>query len=157
MARLLGPRPNMAFAEQVQAAREALVGCISGEFVATRRDVPLEPAPFDGYITGVWIAAKSGGRDDTNPLKVQADVKINGVSCLSTQPYILCVAGATADNKTSIDAVSGSIVSAVVNQSACAISKGDIITWDAILTRTSTPISEINTPCVVVELESDAT
>lgn len=156
MARLLGPRPNMAFAEQVQAARESLAGCISGEMTLTRWNVPLEPAPFDGYITDVWLAVKGSGKDNTNPLKIAANVKINGVTCLTTQPYITHVSGEAATNKTSIDAVAGSIVEAVIDRDACAIAKGDIITWDAIITRTATPTTEINTPCIVVELESDA-
>jgi hypothetical protein len=66
------------------------------------------------------------------------------------------VSGEAADNKTSLDAVASVVVAAIVNQSACAVSKGDIITWDAVLTRTSTPTTEINTPCVVVELEADS-
>lgn len=156
MTRLLGPRPNAAFAEQVQVARESLAGCISGEFTATRWNVPLEPAPFTGFITDVWLAVKSTGKDDTNPLKVAANVKINGVSCLTTQPYITHVSGEAATNKTSIAAVSGSIVEAVIDLTANSITKGDIITCDYVITRTATPTTEINNPCIVVELESDA-
>jgi hypothetical protein len=155
--RYSGPLPNQRFSQQVaDVAMVPLMGVVSGEVTATKGGLPLGMARFAGEVVAVHLAVKSAGVDPTNPLSVEGDVFINNTSIFTTKPKIACVAGESAQQKTTYpEAGDTGITQAVLNKSATRFSAGDVLDWKYTIVRTATPSAEIREPMVIVELRPD--
>ena len=154
MKAMKGPFVGVATNKQNAANIQApLVGVASGEFTITLRGVPLGAVNGGGRISNVWLSIATSGKDDTNTLSVAADVKINGTSCLTTQPAIAHVSGEASQQKTTKVTGDTGITQAVMNSSANTYAAGDVITYDRIITRTASPTTELANWVLVVELE----
>jgi len=148
-----GPNPNPGFAKQVNEVVEpTLKAVFSGEITNTIRGYPLGAAKYAGNVSDVWMSALASGKDDSNTLQVALDVKINGTTCLTTQPVIAHVSGEASTNKTTKESGDTGITQAALSSSK-SYSPGDMFTCDLVLTRTSTPTTEMSNVAVVVDLE----
>lgn len=149
-----GPLPNPAFDKQVAAVEMNLnMDTISGEVTASVGGRALGIAKYSGKILGVGLSVLASGKDDSNDLYVEADVMINGVTCLTTKPQIAHVSGEASQQKTTLQTGDTGITAGVVDASAAEFTVGDIITWNMLLTRTASPTTEISNPSVIVEVE----
>jgi len=149
-----GPFPNPGFPKQVNVVMEPHIGAIfSGEFTSTVRGYPLGAAKHAGRVSDVWLSCGASGKDDTNTLQAELDVKINGTTCLTTKPVIAHVSGEASTNKTTKESGDTGVTLAVIDSSADDYSPGDMFTADLVLTRTLTPTTEMANLAVVVEPE----
>lgn len=154
MDRLQGPFPSPAFLKQMAAnvAAPMMYG-YSGELAGSVNNQPLGATVISGKISGVSLSVEASGKDDTNTLSFDGDVLINGTTCLTTKPAIAHVSGEASQQKTTMKTGDTGITQAVLNQAANSISQGDVISCTLTLTRTASPTTEMETPCVVVEFE----
>ena len=149
-----GPFPNPSFDRQVAAVEmQPNMDCISGEVTASVGGRSLGVARYAGKILGVHIAVGASGKDDSNDLYFEADVMINGVTCLTTKPQIAHVSGEASSQKSTLNTDDTGLTQAVVNVSASEFAAGDVLTWNMLLTRTASPTTEIANPSVIVEVE----
>lgn len=148
------PYSSPHFSKQCEfAIGQSFGACVSGEFTANQMGTPIGAVKKAGTIANVFLSCIASGKDDSNTLSFTCDIFINGVSCLTTPPVIAHVSGEASTSKTTKITGDTGITQAVMNQSANSLSPGDVVTYDLVLTRTASPTTEINTPCVVVELE----
>lgn len=151
--KFLGPLPSVGF--EAQVAQEGLVplqGVFSGEFKTSSGLRPLGTTLDSGRVRDVFISAKIG-KDDVAALSVEADVYINGSTCLATKPKLAHVSGEAATEKTTADTRDTGVTQAVVNGAANSFEIGDVLTYRLTLVRTATPTTEISDVCVVAILE----
>jgi len=154
MKSMQGPFVSVAINKQNAANIQApLVGVVSGEFTTSSPGVPLGAMNGGGRMSNVWLSIATSGKDDAQTLGVEADVKINGSTCLTTKPKILHVSGEASQQKTTKITGDTGITHAVMNASANTYTAGDVITWDRTITRTASPTTEIANLVVVVEFE----
>jgi len=126
---------------------------VSGEITAQKTGYTLGAVDFDGVIPKVWLSVGASGKDDSNTLSLEADVFINGTTCLTTKPKIAHVSGEASQQKTTLgSAADTGITDDVILESANSFNAGDVITYNLELTRTASPTTEITAPCLVVEL-----
>lgn len=152
----LGPFPNPAFKQQVANQGEPrLVALISGEMTTGRTDAPLGTPRYAGSVTKAWFSVERSGKDDSNDLQLELDVKINGTSCLTTKPVIAHVSGEASTNKTTVETGDTGVTEGVIDGTVNTYNPGDLISYDLTLTRTATPTTEMRNPVVVVELTPD--
>jgi hypothetical protein len=128
-------------------------GWVSGEITASRTNEPMGLTRYAGKILNAALSVLASGKDDTSDLYVEADVFINGVSCLTTKPKVAHVSGEAPSQKTSLETSDTGITQAVMNAAANEFAVGDVITWNMELTRTASPTTEINTVALTVEVE----
>jgi len=148
-----GPYPSPSFAKLGSAdIVSPLVATISGEFTVSKRGVPLGSVALPCRVADVWASVGASGKDDSNTLSFAVNVKINGTTCLSTQPVIAHVSGEASTNKTTKETGDTGVTQAVLSSSN-SVSVGDVITYDLVLTRTSSPTTEMANATVVVEFE----
>lgn len=154
MDRKQGPFPSPAFLKQMAAnvAAPMMYG-YSGEMTGSINKQPIGAAVTSGKISGVSLSVEASGKDDTNTLSFTGDILINGTTCLTTNPAIAHVSGEASQHKTTVKTGDTGITQAVLNQTANTISQGDVITCTLALTRTASPTTEMETPCIVVEFE----
>jgi hypothetical protein len=149
-----GPFPDPAFGKQVAAvAMQLAEGSISGEVTANQTCMTLGIARYAGKVLNAALSVLGSGKDDTNDLYVEADVLINGVSCLTTKPKIAHVSGEAAAQKTTLETGDTGITQCVINAAASEFAVGDVITWNFEITRTASPTTEMFNPALVVEVE----
>jgi len=154
MTRRFSPYPSVAFPQQVNEVSEPTPGAVfSGEFTTDKRGYVLGAAKGAGRAVNAWLSVLASGKDDAATLSLALDVKINGTSCLSTQPVIAHVSGEASMQKTSKEDTDTGITQAVVDADADDYAPGDIFTCDLALTRTASPTTEMSNVAVVVELE----
>ena len=147
------PNPTVDFGGIVgEAGFAPLIHVVSGEVTTSSGRIPLGAAKATGRVRKVWVSALGCGRDDTNTLSVAFDVKINGTSCLTTQPKILDKQSAASAQRTSIKS-GEAVIEAVLDQDNVNFLPGDVFTCNRTLTRTATPTTEISNVVLVVELE----
>lgn len=152
--RELTPFSSPTFSKQCEfAIGQSFGACVSGEFTANQMGTPIGAVKKAGQIANVFLSCIASGKDDSNTLSFTCDVFINGVSCLTTPPVIAHVSGEASTSKTTKLAVDTGITAAVMDTTANSLNPGDVVTYDLVLTRTASPTTEMNTPCVVVELE----
>jgi hypothetical protein len=125
----------------------------SGEITGSVNNQPLGAAVISGKISGISLSVEASGKDDTNTLSFDGDILINGTTCLTTKPVIAHVSGEASQQKTTMKTGDTGITQAVLDQAANSISQGDVISCTFNLTRTASPTTEMQTPCVVVEFE----
>lgn len=149
------PYPSPKFPQQCEEVlAQAMSACVSGEFTAHKLGAPLGVVKRAAKIADVFLSCEEAGQDDDNTLSFTCDVYINGVSCLTTAPEIQYRSGEASIFKTT--KISGEFTGttpAVIDTDYDDLDPGDVITYDLVITRTSSPDAEIVTPCIVVELE----
>jgi len=154
MKSMQGPFVSVAINKQNAANMQIpLFGVVSGEFTTSSPGIPIGAMNGGGRISDVWLSVGASGKDNTNALGVEADVKINGTSCLTTKPKILHVSGEASQQKTTKVTGDTGITQAVLNASANTYTAGDVITWDRLITYTATPTTKLANLVVVVEFE----
>lgn len=148
------PLPGTAFAEQVnEKAISPMMGMVSGEFKSSVHVAALGSPTIPGRVKDVWLSVGGSGKDDSNPLQVSGEVRINGTSVLSTVPSINHISGEADQQKTTQTTGDTGITQAVIDQDNNSFSPGDVLDYDLILDRTASPTTEITNPIIVVELE----
>jgi hypothetical protein len=125
---------------------------VSGEITSTTV-VNVGAARFKGAVKNVWLSVGSSGKDDSNTLSLAADVRINGTTCLATQPAIAHVSGEAATQKSTKSTSDTGVTVAVLDYTNYTFNPGATIEATFILTRTASPTTEMANPCIVVELE----
>lgn len=152
--RYRGPLPGPDFARQI--ANEILppfMDALSGE-ISADKNLPLGIARYRGKIKSVNLGVRVSGKNDSDSPAIEADVKINGVSALSTKPKIAHVSGELSQQKTTYpEAADTGITDAVINQSANTFSAGDVLTWKVIYTGAASPTTKIADAFIIVEVE----
>jgi len=130
-----------------------LIGLISGELTADRPRCVMGAARTSGIVTDAWISMYGCGRDDTNGLSGEVDIKINGTSIFTTKPIIRSNHSEAAAHKTTKVSGDKEITQAAINPSARSFVAGDVFTFDFDITRTASPTTEMSNLVVVAELE----
>lgn len=154
VGRLKGPLPSPGFtAQMIEISAASIFYCVSGEVTMTKASLPLGVAGLDGKVAQVFMSVAASGKDDSNTLSIEGDVKVNGTSCLSTKPKIAHVSGEASQHKTTAETGDTGITQAVIDSDEDVIHRGDILTCDFTLDRTASPTTEIKHPCIVVEIE----
>ncbi len=149
-----GPFPGPSFDKQVAGVSMQLdMDCISGEVDTSVGGRSLGIARYAGKVLGVHLSMMSGKDDAADDLYVEADVMINGVTCLTTKPQIAYVSGEAAVQKSTLVTTGTGLTQAVVNVAASEFAVGDVITWNMLLTRTASPTVEVSNPSIIVEVE----
>ena len=152
--RELTPFSSPHFSKQCEfALGQSFGACVSGEFTANQMGTPIGAVKKAGKVANVFLSCVASGKDDSATLSFTCDVFINGTSCLTTPPVIAHVSGEASTSKTTKITGDTGITQAVMNEDANDLSPGDVITYNLVLTRTASPTTEMNTPCIVVELE----
>ena len=154
MRRKKGPFPSPGAMQQIAAnAMVPLMKSYSGELTDHIWKDPLGAAVLGGRVSEVFLSVEASGKDDTNTLSLEADVFINGTSCMTTLPVIAHVSGEASQQKTTAVLGDTGITQGVVNPAANSFNIGDVISYDFELTRTASPTTEIKNPTIVVILE----
>ena len=150
------PLPGVAFSkiasENVMAP---LVAVVSGELTANVTGMPIGSARAAGKVSDVWLSVANCGDDDTNDLKAQVNVKINGTTCLGTQPYISYVSGETGSQQKTTKVTGDSNIQQAALASTNTFSPGDVFSYDLALTRVASPTVEMANLTITVEFEPD--
>jgi hypothetical protein len=155
--RTLTPFPTPHFSKQVElVVSQPFCASFSGEFTANVSGAPLGAPKTAGRVANVFLSVQMSGKDDSNPLQITGEVYINSTSCLTTRPGIIHVSGEASQQKTTKITGDTGIVQAEIDADNATYNPGDMITYDLLLTRTSSPTTEIINPCIVVELEPES-
>ena len=126
---------------------------VSGEITDQKTGHTLGAVDFDGIVSKVWLSVGASGKDDSAALSLEADVFINGTTCLTTKPKIAHVSGEASQQKTTLgSAADTGITEDVLLATAKGFNAGDVLTYNFELTRTASPTTEMKAPCLVVEL-----
>ena len=104
-------------------------------------------APLAGKVLDVGIRAANTGGDGTDDLAIAGDVNIGGTTCMTTLPALT---DSATDGVDTFEAATG-VTIGVVNPAANDFDRGDELTWDLDLTRT-TPEDEMADVTVIVVL-----
>jgi hypothetical protein len=154
MKSMKGPFVSVAINKQIAAnVPVPLVGVISGEIKASAMGMPLGAVMTGGRVSNVWLSVAASGKDDAQTLRLTGNVYVNGITCLTTQPYIGHVSGEASQHKTTKITGDTGIVQAGMNSTNNVCAAGDMITCDLVLTRTATPTTEMSNATIVVEFE----
>jgi len=149
-----GPLPSPGLMQQIAAnAMVPIQAAYSGELTDHIWKDTLGAAVLGGRVSEVFLSVEASGKDDSNTLSFEADVFINGTSCLTTKPAIAHVSGEASQAKTTAVAGDTGITEAVMNPAANSFSIGDVFSYDFELTRTASPTTEIKNPVIVIKLE----
>jgi len=149
-----GPLPSPGLMRQIAAnAMVPLMAQYSGELTDHIWKDTVGAAILGGRVSEVFLSVEASGKDDTNPLSLEADVFINGVSCLTTKPKIAHVSGEASQQKTTAVTGDTGITQSVMNPDANSFNVGDVFSYDFDLTRTASPTTEIKNPVIVIKLE----
>lgn len=124
---------------------------MSGEITASKGGVPVYAPDFPGKVGKVQLCLGSGGKDDSNTLSLEADIKIGGTSALSTKPKIAHVSGEAASAQSTFDTGDG-ITAAVMDDDNNSFDAGQVLMLDVDLTRTASPTTEMSNLVVLVDL-----
>ena len=148
-----GPYPSPGFSKMVAAnIMPPVVAVFSGELTADITGYPMGSVGVPGRVSDVWMSVAGSGKDDAAPLSLTADVLINGVTCLATNPVIAHVSGEAAQQKTTKTSGDTGVTQAVISSNN-SVSQGDVISCNLSLTRTASPATEMHNATVVVEFE----
>ncbi|MFA6735898.1 MAG: hypothetical protein WCR87_03145 [Saccharofermentanales bacterium] len=126
---------------------------VSGNLTSSVSGAPIGAARCAGRVRKFWFTLGASGKDDTNPLQVSGELKINGTTCLSTRPSIGHISGEASQHKTTLVTGDTGMTQAVIDGDANSFSAGDIFTYDLDLVRTASPDTEISSIVVCAELE----
>lgn len=148
-----GPYPSPAAMKQFASNQiPALQASVSGEISASKTSIPMGAVNIRGRVQAAFLSFGDCGRDDSDDLYVELNVKINGTTCMTTKPKVPANDGSASEQKTTKVTGDTGIVQGVVNASANSVSPGDVVTVDFELTRVS-PDTEMANCFAVVEVE----
>jgi len=154
MKRKKGPLPGVGMMQQISAnAMVPLMAMYSGEITGHVWKDTIGAAVLGGRVSEVFLSVEASGKDDTNTLSLEADVFINGTTCLATNPAIAHVSGEASQAKTTAVTGDTGITQSVMDPDANSFSIGDVFSYDFELTRTASPTTEMKNPVIVVILE----
>lgn len=154
MDQKMGPYPSPGAVKQWAAMLTApMQALISGEITAIVYNAAFGAVNVSGSIKAVWLSIEESGKDDTNALSFTVDLKINGTTCLTTQPIIAHVSGEASTNKTTKTSLDTGVTQSVMDPDANAVTLGDMLTYEMTLTRTASPTTEMRNIAIVVEIE----
>ena len=146
-----GPYPP-GFPEDVSLTSPYLLSHVtSGEITTMGGGHVLGVPQFAGYIKDVNLTLQQSGRDDADPLWLEADILINGVSAMTTKPKIEANVGSASERKSTINTGTG-ITQADIDETAMTFAAGDVISLNYEGRYTATPTTKMANPVVVVEL-----
>ena len=147
------PKPQINFQRVLSdAGALTLQDNRSGELTLDILNEPIGTVKYKAGVSDVWISCAASGKDDSEDLYFEADVFINGTSCLTTKPKIAHVSGETSQQKTTAIAGDTGVTQAVIDPDNYSIEPGDVITFNFKLERTASPTTEILNPFIVVEV-----
>ena len=146
--------PSPTFAKQAtEFGLPAAKAFVNGEITADVNGL-FDITRQAGKITDVAIAVNASGLDNANPLTMEVDVYLDGVTCLTTKPKITYTSGeASQQISTAISGEYTDIVCAVLDTDAVDFSENTIVSFQANLTRTGSPGTEMEGLCVFVKYE----
>jgi hypothetical protein len=148
------PKPSFDFPSQVSKSLFIpLQGIISGEFSVSSPGRTLGCVNMPGKVKDVFFSLGAGGKQDAATLSVAVDVKINGTSCLTTQPKFTHTSGESSTNKTTATEADD-IVQAVIDPEACDVEIGDVLTYDVTVVKGSPSVNP-RALAVVVSFEPE--
>jgi hypothetical protein len=131
-----------------------LIGTLSGEISATKKSLALGVINFPGKIRNVIASVSTAGKNDSSVPTVTVDVMINGTTIFTTKPIIAHVSGETAQHKTTYsEAGDTGITAPVIDEDANTFAIGDIITWTATYSGSTTPTTKMANVNIVVEVQ----
>lgn len=145
------PYPGMVSLKHVVTnTPTAVSAAYSGAITTNIPNIQVGAASVDGEISDVWFALGDCGVDASHALYIEADVYINGTTCLSTRPRSYARAAGARVNTIA----SGQYIRiASISTSANKVVRGDQITCDVVLTRTASPTTEIQNFVVCVDIQ----
>jgi len=138
----------------LQRAPVHLQVALAGEITADATGHLLGVVPADGAIEDVILSVQENGSDSVDALDITATVSVNGTAVCTVDPAIDKTAAADAFATTAA-AGSGITQATVKSDGTEDVSKGDILSVDLALTRT-TPDTEITGPVVLVKIRPTA-
>ena len=148
------PTPGVSFNKLISAnVVGPFVFAVSGELSVNKTGVPFASPSMGCRVSNVWLSVAASGKDNSNTLSVEVDVKVNGTSCLTTKPKIAHVSGEASQQKTTKITGDTGITQSVMNSTYNLTTSGDVLTYDVSLTRTSSPTTEMSNLVCVVEVE----
>ena len=151
-----GPLPGPAFGQQVAGQVEPPVAAgYSGEITANVDNISIYSPRQAGRIANAYLSVGASGKDDSNTLSLELDVKINGTSVFTTKPKIAHVSGEASQQKTTLVTGDTGITQAVMDTDNNDYNPGDVISYSFDLTRTASPTTEMARPVAVIELMPD--
>ena len=129
---------------------KVLIGTKAGNITADVSNQPLGAPLYQGNVKSVVLMMAERGYDSNEDLHITADVKIDGVSCLSTLPKVYALSGETPNQVSTL--VSGEGISVGVLGSNISFNPYSVFTFDLDITR-GTPDVEMGNMILVVELD----
>jgi len=149
---LLSPDLPQMLAKTVE---QPLILNFSGEITANSPGVLAGSPRFNGRVYDIMLSVGESGKDDSSALSLQADVKINGTSCLTTKPKISHISGEASGQKSTRQSGEDTGITPAEISSDNDYIAGDIFTVDWELTRTASPTTEIANASLVIMLVPD--
>jgi len=148
-----GPMPSPGFRQMVAAQSEPSLEYQQSGSLTTTFNFVLGSPRRDGKVIDAYFSLGNAGKDNTNTLAAELDVKVAGTSIFTTKPKILHVSGEDAGAKTTLDTGGSGITSPVFGDTS--YSAGDVFMGKLTVTRTSSPTTEMQSVAVVVILAAD--
>jgi len=148
-----GPYPSPS-APKLWAANviPPMIATLSGEFTVSRTGVPMGALNLPCRVSDVWMSIGASGKHNTHAVSLTGDVKINGVSCLATQPVIAHVSGEASMQKTTKVTGDTGVTQSVLGTSN-RVFPGDVVSCDFAVTRGGSLDIEMANAAIVVEFE----
>lgn len=150
-----GPLVDPSFPQMIAMTAEVpLSANYSGQMTADKLGVLIGSPRFAGRVYDIMLSVGTSGKDDTNPLSIAADVKINGTSICTTNPKISHISGEASQQKSTRQSGEDTgITPAVISDND--YNAGDVFTVDWDVTRTSSPTTEMANATLVISLRPD--
>jgi hypothetical protein len=147
-----GPNFDRQVADVVQAP---LYVTVSGEIAVSKTGLPAGIARNPGKVTGVIMSVLGVGRDASAACTLTGNVRINGTTCLTTQPVIAYVSGEVGNDQrtTHVNAADTGITAAVIDHTANSYNPGDVFTVDFIYSGDANPEVKLHNAVMMIELD----
>ena len=146
--------PSPVFAKQAtEFCLPAGKAFVNGEITSDVEGL-LDITRQSGKITDVAIAVNASGLDNAQTLSMEVDVYLDGVTCLTTKPKITYTSGeASQQMSTAVSGEYTDITCAVLDTDAVEFAENTLVSFQANLTRTASPTTEMEGLCVFVKYE----
>ncbi len=124
-----------------------LQATVAGDITANDLANYIWSAPLAGMVLDLGIYAANTGADGTDDLGIEGDINIEGMTAMTTLPQLT---DSAADGSNTFEVGTG-ITAGVVDVTANTFDRGDTLTWDLDLDRT-TPEDEMADITIIVLL-----
>ena len=129
------------------------VGTVNGSITADTKGV-ITITKQAGSVADVAIALNTAGVNTGETFSMEVDVLLNGTSCLTTKAKIDYTSGEASQQRSiAISGESETNTDAVIDTTANTFAENTIVSFEADITRTSTPQTEMEGLCVFVKFE----